>query len=85
MWHSFAARDWLNAMVNTSFSGSDVDDGTGDICETGGCGESSDCRESADCGEAGNCWEFRDCGEPGGVSRTGGGEQPDSRSTLKSK
>ena len=42
-------------MVNTLFGGSDVDDGTGDSCEIGGCGESSDCRESADCGGAGNC------------------------------
>ena len=42
-------------MLNTSFGGSDGDDGNEDSCKTGGCGESTDCRESVDCGETGNC------------------------------
>ena len=34
----FTARDLLNTTLNTSFSGSDVDDNNGDRCKTGGCG-----------------------------------------------
>ena len=90
MRYAFAVRGYLGTMLNTSFGGSDIDDDTGDSCETGGCGESSDCRDSVDCGESGNCWEFGDCGEPGagetgGVGEVGGGGEPGSRSTLKSK
>ena len=40
MRHAFAARGSLSTMLNTSFGGSDVDDGNGDSCETGGWSES---------------------------------------------
>ena len=77
-------------MLNASFGGSDVDNNTGDSCETDGCGVSSDCRESVDCGRSGNFGEFGDFGESGGgendgSGEAGGGGKPDSWSTLRSK
>ena len=65
-------------MLNTSFGGSDVDDNTGDSCETGGCDESSDCTESVDCGKPGG-------GDTGGVGEAGDGGEPGSITTLTSK